>query len=271
VFEALLSSKRLQFKLENEAFWLLLSWVEAQSEEREEGKQALFERMAKGLRFHDMDPGYMLLMVSEHPRIVAAGLQKKALTDSLVRANQARRSKEDSKGYWEFMVAPELGRWKGPPTPVMWTFEVRFSAVEAAALQPGEECRKIVGLVAGIPWYVELYHGTMLESSSEELEEEAFIYTNCSMPFKWTYLDAGGGFYFQYNIEVGVGTPRACNIEQDDLLGRCWTQEKMWGDHFGDWDDIFREGSGWLVDGELRVRVTVKATNDQGPSVSEDV
>jgi hypothetical protein len=42
-------SKDLQLKTENEVFWLLLAWVEAQSEESEEGTQALFLKMVKQL------------------------------------------------------------------------------------------------------------------------------------------------------------------------------------------------------------------------------
>jgi hypothetical protein len=261
VFEALISSSWLRFKLENEAFWLLLAWVEAQSGESEEGKQALFTRLAQHLSFAAMDPGYIVLMVSEHPRIIAAGLQKKALTDSLVRANQARRSMEDSKGY----MGPYLGRWKATPTPVTWTFEVSFNAVEAAALQPGEECRKVVGLVAGMPWYVELYRTAVYDETGG-----VEVFTNCSLPFEWTNLEDGGGFYFKYKIEVGVGTPRECDIEESDLLKRCWPADDMWGDTFAPWVDIVREGSDWLVDGELHMRLTVKATNEQGPSVLKD-
>jgi hypothetical protein len=67
----------------NERFWLLLSWVEAQSEESEEGKQEFFTRMAKQLYFHAM------------------------------------------------------------------------AAAEAAAVEPDNESRKVVGLAEGLPWMVE--------------------------------------------------------------------------------------------------------------------
>lgn len=49
VYDALEVFKDLQVKTENEIFWLLLAWVEAQREEREEGTQALFLKMVKQL------------------------------------------------------------------------------------------------------------------------------------------------------------------------------------------------------------------------------
>jgi hypothetical protein len=257
VFEALLSSEGLQLKTENEAFWLLLSWVEAQSEQSEEGKQALFTRMAKHLRFHDMDPGYILLMVSEHPRIIAAGLQAYTLKKSLTLANLARRTSAQVDGF------NEVGSFQGnsrASREAKWTFDVSFNASEASAIEPGEWCHKLVGFAGGMPWYVELYRA--------ESGEMAGVYTSCSLPFEWMTHGDGAGFYFRYKLEVGLGAV-SLYVDEDDST-RCWAGGQGWGDTFAPWDDVFREGSEWLAEGELRVRVAVQMIRDQGPSLSLD-
>jgi hypothetical protein len=53
--------------------------------------------MAKHLHFHVLDPGYILLLVSEHPRIIAAGLQHKVIRASLIHSNLARRTDNEGR------------------------------------------------------------------------------------------------------------------------------------------------------------------------------
>jgi hypothetical protein len=263
VFEALLSSKGIQLKTANEAFWLLLSWVEAQSEESEEGKQALFTRMAKHLQFHSMDPGYILLMVSDHPRIISAGLQLKAVKDSLRHSNQARRTHDEIE---EFHAAgPSMPSLTRPGERVSWAFNGRFKAADITAIKTGEECSKVVGLGAGLPWYIEL----CLQKGAEAEAIQAAVYTNVRLPFDWMTYEDGGGFYFRVDLIVGFGTPCVTNVL--DSVWRNWCEERACGDRFAAWDDVFREGSEWLKDGELCVGVIISIINDQGPSVSKEV
>jgi hypothetical protein len=255
LFEALLSSKGLQLKTANEAFWLLLSWVETQSEESEEGKQALFTRMAKHLSFPAMDPGYILLLVSEHPRVISAGLQHTVTRASLIRSNLARRTagvieQTDKDGIVYLPVAFAGGKPE-------WTFNVTFTTAEAAATEPGERCSKIVGLAAGLPWFVRLKRTQATESEGEKLR----VSTMCSFPFDWMSYEDGSGFYYQYKLEVGVGAPRETSYTK-----RRWSSGlNAWGKTFAAWEEVFKEGSKWLVNGELCVRLTVTTANDQGP------
>jgi hypothetical protein len=257
VFEALLSSKGLQLKTANEVFWLLLSWVEAQSEESEEGKQELFTRMAKHLRFSAMDPGYILLLVSEHPRIISAGLQHKVMRVSLIHANLARRTDGEVDWLYErtkrFPVPKERFPW--PCGKATWTLDWSFNATDAAAVKSGQQCRKVVGLVAGLPWCVELRHHA-------DQETEVGVYTMCDLPFDWMTYGDGSTFLFTYKLEWALGTSKTVSFASS----RTWVETTPWGRSFGAWDDVFREGSEWLVDGKLHVRVTVTTINDQGPS-----
>jgi hypothetical protein len=260
VFKALLSSKGLQLKTANEAFWLLLSWVEAQSEESEESKQELFTRMAKHLSFPAMDPGYILLLVSKHPRIVAAGLESEVLRASLIHANVARRTGGEVDVLFKrptgFSVPEERFPW--PCGKATWTFDGNFNAADVAPFRSGEYCRKVVGLVAGLPWWVEL-------ERRADREREVGVFTVCHLPFDWMTFGDGAGFFFHYTLEVAPGTPRTQAFSPSTSVRR-WTETEPWGGRFGAWDDVFREGSEWLVDGELCVRLTVETTNDQGPS-----
>jgi hypothetical protein len=82
-----------------------------------------------------------------------------------------------------------------------------------------------------------------------------------------TYGD-GAGFFFTDKVEVAVGTPRTQTVVPTGKYKRRYTEKAVWGRTFGAWDDVFREGSEWLVDGELRVRATLTTINDQGPSKS---
>jgi hypothetical protein len=263
VFEALLSSKGLQLKTANEAFWLLLSWVEAQSEESEEGKQELFTRMAKHLSFPAMDPGYILLMVSEHPRIIAAGLQHKVMRASLIHANLARRT--DNEVDWLYEKSESFrGRKECFPRAcgkATWALEVSFNAAEVAAFRSGQACRKVGGLVAGLPWCVGL-------ERRPGQGREVGVCTMWGLPFDWVTYKDGAGFFCQFKVEVALGTP---HTKTGTFAGqRTWVQAASSGLCVGAWDDVFRMGSEWLVDGELRVRVTVTTVNDQGPSKFAD-
>jgi hypothetical protein len=258
-FEALLSSKGLQLKTANEAFWLLLSWVEAQSEESEEGQQELFNRMAKHLRFGAMDPGYILLLVSEHPRIIAAGLQHKAMKASLIHANLARRTNGEVDWLYKettrFPVPKESFPW--PCGKATWTLDVSFNAADAAAFKTGEMCRKVAGLVAGLPWRVEVQRRT-------DQQNGIGLFSMCDLPFDWMTYGDGAGFFFESRVEVAPGTPHTKTFS---FAGqRTWTQAASLGVSFGAWDDVFREGGEWLVDGGLRVKVTLTTIYDQGPS-----
>jgi hypothetical protein len=235
--------------------------VEAQSEESEEGKQELFNRMAKHLRFAAMDPGYILLLVSKHPRIIAAGLESEVLRASLIYSNMARRTDDEVDWLYEktivFPVPKE--RFPLPCGEATWTLDVSFNAADVAAIESGGERCKVVGLVAGLPWYVTLKH-------QAAQGQEVGVYTMCDLPFDWMTYGDGAGFFFHFTLEAALGTP----FTKAFLFAgkRTWTELAAWGGAFGAWDDMFREGSEWLLDGELRVRVTLTTIHDQGPSKS---
>jgi hypothetical protein len=236
--------------------------VEAQSEESEEGKQELFNRLAKHLHFDWMDPGYILLMVSKHPRIIAAGLQHEVTTASLVHSNLARRAHEDIDEFYlrtTGFYAPRIRkhRFSWPCGKATWTLDVSFNAAEATAATSGQKCRKVAGLVAGLPWYVELQRRA-------DQGKEVGVSTMCHLPFNWMTFGNSSGFFFNYHVEAKRNTTFLFG-GTFLVFERTWTELDSVGDAFGTWDDVFREGSEWLVDGELRVRVTVETTNDQGP------
>jgi hypothetical protein len=264
-FEALVSSSGLQLNTANETFWLMLSWVEAQNEESEEGKQALFTRMAKHLRFDCMDPGYMVLLVSKHPRIIAAGMQSTALMACLIHANLARRTPEEvdmfcKKGPSDLPIFNTLGKVD------TWTFDLGFNAAEIAAIESGAQCRKVVGLVAGLPWCLELHR---MDDDGKGARQAAFS-TMCSLPFEWMTYEDGAGFYYQYKLKVGVGAQRERIVTKGNTRYWSTVAESTDYDVLGTWTEVFREGSNYLVDGVLLVRLTVMINNDQGPERADE-
>lgn len=235
----------------------MLAWVEAQGEQSEEGEQALFTDMTEHLYFAEMDPGYVLLVISKHPRIISAGLESEVLWKCLSRANLARRTSDEVQAFEEQdtdMQKIPIGR-SGKST---WTFNVRFRPAEAAAIDPDDRCRKVVGLAAGMPWYIELYR-----TAGEMEVQQAAMYTMCDLPFEWMTLRGGPGFYYSYTLQVGFGTENETSFTDDGR--RRWTGDIAGGGCFASWADLFREGSTWLVDGELHVKLTLSIIRDQGP------
>jgi hypothetical protein len=220
--------------------------------------------MAKHLSFAAMDPGYILLLVSKHPRIIAAGLESEVLRASLIHSSLARRTDDDLDVFYErspgFPVPKKkISRASWPfGRATWWTLDVSFNVADATAATSGQKCCKVVGLVAGLPWYVELQRRA-------DQGKEVGVSTVCHLPFDWMTFGDSSGFFFRYGVDWALGTPRRSLLFK--VCGkRTWTELDSVGDAFGTWDDVFREGSEWLVDGELRVRVTVETTDDQGPS-----
>jgi hypothetical protein len=259
-FEALLSSEGLQLKTENETFWLLLSWVEAQSEESEEGKQELFTRIAKHLQFHAMDPGYVLLLVREHPRIIAAGLQGQVLLESLIRANLARRAAQQVD-HMDSQHGFKLSSGRAPSGKVSWTKKMTFTAADIACMTSvGTGRCKELGLVAGIPWTVQL------DREDTEGTHQAALFTGCKPPGEWDSIETGKGplgFFFTYCLAAGATRRRS--IKQSPAQGvSIWTDSMMWGGDLAAWGEVFAEGSQWLRDGGLDVKATITTCNDQG-------
>jgi hypothetical protein len=258
VFESLISSDSLQLKTENEAFWLLLAWVEAQSEESEEGKQELFTRMAKHLHFHDMDPGYILLLVSKHPRIIAAGLQVKVLTECLRHATVARRTPAQVASFNKHSGI-KLTSSHAPLGKVSWTKHVTFTAADIVGMtSSGATCIKIVGLVAGIPWRV------MLLRADNQVRVCTGSAAICGAGLPGTR--EGGGIFFTYCLEVGAAMSKT-HVSRDGA----WTNGLLWyHESSGAWEEVFAEGSGWLRDGQLDVKVTITICNDQPTAPPSD-
>jgi hypothetical protein len=262
LFKALLASNSLQLKTENEAFWLLLAWVEAQSKESEEGKQALFNRMAKELRFHDMDPGYILLMVSEHPRIIAAGLQGRVFAECLGHANMARRTPQQVDGFRRYCNKLLSGRApRAPLGKVSWTKEATLTASDIASVTiTGQPYDKYVGLVAGAPWRVEL-----LRKMDDQSPDQVGLYTGPVFPTGWGYHGAtGAGLFLSYSLTVGAARSRTI-APTDESSIRHWTDGRIvWGKTTEPWEEVFGHGSGWLRNGGLDVKVNITTCNDQG-------
>jgi hypothetical protein len=259
LFKALLSSNSLKVKAENEAFWLLLAWVAAQSEESEEGKQALFIRMAKGLRFHDMDPGYILLMVSNNPRIVAAGLQARVLADCLGQANLARRTPQQVDGFRRYSNSQPLSG-RAPLGKVSWTKKVTFTASDIASVTSGHPNYKGVGLVAGMLWGVQLVRKT-----DDKSPDRVGLYIGPSFPLGWGYCGStGAGLFLRYSLTAGAARSRTIGPVNEGSI-RHWTNEDfVWGKTMEPWEEVFGHGSEWLRNGGLDVTVNITTCNDQG-------
>jgi hypothetical protein len=192
-------------------------------------------------------------------------MESTALRACFIRSNLARRTREEvdmfcKKGPSDLSVSDSLGQVDA------WRFSAAFSAAEIAAIESGTRCRKVVGLVAGLPWCLELYR----TAADGEEAGQAALSTMCSLPFKWMTYKDGAGFYYQYKLRVGVGAPRERTLEKGTT--RYWTTTADNTDchSFGTWNKVFREGGGWLVDGVLHVRLTVMINIDQGPERAED-
>jgi hypothetical protein len=256
VFESLISSDSLQLKTENEAFWLLLAWMEAQSEESQEDtgedEHELFNRMAKHLRFHAMDPSYILLLVSEHPRIISAGLQGRVLRESLGHATLARRTPTQVANFNRCSV--KLSSSRVPSGKVSWSKDVTFTASDVAEASNDRFCHKTVGLVAGIPWKVRL---------DREDDDVVKVSTGLDafLGYKALHHSLGGGIFFSYRLEIGPRSRVYTSSIHD--AAELWTDGTLWSEALGAWEDVLAEGSDWLRDGNLDVKVTITIRNDQ--------
>jgi hypothetical protein len=233
--------------------------VEAQSEESEEGKQELFNRMAKHLRFSAMNPGYILMMVSEHPRIISAGLQGKALRESLGQASLAMRTPEQVTSMKKNQFTHDSGSpsSRAPPGEVEWIKDATFTAADIGAVTSTyKHCRKRVGLVAGIPWDVVL--GRL---STHGQAHRAWLYTGCDAVYGWQSRSVGSGVCFSYRIIVG--DRRRVDIKPSPRGSWFVTDGSIWGDSVKEWTEIFKPGSEWLRGPELYVEVIITTCNHQ--------
>jgi hypothetical protein len=196
-----------------------------------------------------MDPGYILLLVSEHPRIIAAGLQVKVLKECMGHATVARRTPTQVASFRKHSGI-KLTPSHAPLGQVSWTKDVTFTAADIAGMtSSGARCSKVVGLVAGIPWDVRL----------DRVDDEVQVCTG-SAPWLGAGLPGarGGGIFFTYCLEIGAAMSGTYECRDEP-----WTDGLLWYECLGAWEEVFAEGSGWLRDGKLDVKVTITICNDQ--------
>lgn len=239
--------------------------MEGQADEDEDGKQALFKRLAQHLRFFAMDPSYILLVVSKCPRILTADMQVLVLSESLRRADLARRCPSHHDAF--LRSNPNAPKARGPRGDVFWTFRVTFSAAEIAEASVVDRgVAKVGGLVAGFPWKVVLVRQ---RASSEDRErDKVYLYTG-HRGFK--DRSAGGdwhGLLFKYEMFVGTDKGAHRTAGPGAYGSAKWAADKIPGTEVGFWEAMFKENSPWLrAGGMLNVKVTIWVQNDQGPSV----
>jgi hypothetical protein len=242
-FEALLSSERLKLKSENEAFWLLHSWVESRDGVGEEEKQAFFDRMVKHLRFYAMDPGYVL-HVSQWSRIQKAGIEGKMLRESLAYSHLARRGKQERDAY--SACAPELLTSRIPVREVSWVMKRTFSAIEIASVTANKPLQVTVGLVAGMPWVLKLARVPMKDGVPQ-----LAVWSKCHSRFKTKNKSGAWGSLYRYRMQVGA---RVKGVAAGD---NHWTMNNGKGWCSVAWDTVVSDNAGYLNNGTLDVELTI--------------
>lgn len=256
-FEALLSSEHLQVKTEGEAFWLLVSWVEAQSAETEEGKQALFERMVGHMRFHAMDPGYILLIVTQNRRVIAAGMGEKLLRESLIHSHLRRRTSAQGKDYLANRPKLALLESRAPSGIVSWALGCSFTVTEVCELAQGRRPYRF-GLVGGMPWLIQLAY------NKERSPKNIGAYMMPSSPVKTEMYKDGSGFFHGFSVEVGCGTFKYTMLGSSECAD-IWRAPLGRGYDFASLEELTADGSPWLKEGNLHIKVTICLNNEPVP------
>lgn len=209
--------------------------MEAQSDETEQGKQALFKRMAKHLRFDAMQPGYVLLLVCDHPRVIAAGLQATVLRASLNGANSPSRLPKGTYGYKRVgsrYAMPSL-RVKGGFGSISRSHKVELSAADVTRVRQGHAVKRTVGLIAGMPWVLTIDR-TQTTTAAGGVESRHRLNVRCDSPF--TYATGQmTGFYYTCTVAIHDRTQARGvylgTIQADDIAS--WTQRD--------------QGNGWIL------------------------
>jgi hypothetical protein len=193
--------------------------------------------MAKHLRFDAMDPAYVLLLVCDHPRIIAAGLQTTVLRTSLNRANNPKKPPKAMDGYGSVgarSASLPVGRDRGRSGKVSWSTKVELSAAAVTSVRQGHSVKRTVGLIAGMPWVLTIDQ-TQTTTAAGGAETDHRLNIRCDSPFDYATGQRTG---FVYTCTVFIQNQafvRMATLKAEDIAS--WTERE--------------QGNGWILPKEV--------------------
>lgn len=256
VFELMVSNPGMELQSENEAFWLVKSWVESQPV-NEQAKQALFQRMAKHLRFFDMTPEYLLLVVVEDPRVQRAGMQMPILSEALARMRITKATADERESLARY--APPLMESRVKTGRTLWNIRGTFTIKDIAEASISGNVEKVADLVAGFPWSIKLERKRTKDGEPDTVG----LYTGFPAGFivKKEAANQVYGFFVRIKMTAAPDTAVAYSIGNDKIpywLGGnkfgCVGFHKMFEQP---WEVVFGIDSPYLRDGQLDVEVNL--------------
>lgn len=237
-------------------------------------RQTLTSRLVRTVKrlARTITPSYVRSVVATDPMIVKARHVSTLLADALDRELLSRRTDEEM----QHVSSGDLGAPSVPAGQASWTLRGCFTAHHIAKAATGVCASRIVGLVAGYPWFIQLEQkkSGAQQDGEEENEEGAGdvptlvgVYAGPSWEANKTSNPKHGSF-FTYSLEGACGTPVATRRGDGKphwyAPGKC----RGWGFHdfFSGktWEDVFAGDLPYLSEaGELEVEVLI--TQSMGP------
>ena len=233
VFRRLLASEALQLQSENEAFILLVAWMEQSPNVTDDAQHlALFKELAPLLRFHHMTTDFLanIVLGSGHVHR-SGGLMLPVLHLALVQREAsppALREERAIQGSMNRGVVPSLASWE---------LKATFTLEEVAALQQGARIMKWCGFVAG--YLADLYAERKKETDTLALHSFISIPKPFNVPKYTSELEGA--------LSEGVCLHQAWTLPPNikKTTSRIYGNIAWgWADVFGKpWAEVVREGS----------------------------
>ena len=254
VLKRLLASEALQVQLENEAYALLVAWLEQsphteyhdsddEDDQDEDRRLALFTELAPLLRYHHMTTGFLATVVCE-----CSLMQESGLLPSVMRSAIGQRDvppsllKESKTGKRDRGIGASNASWE---------VKASFTLEEVAALEPDEVIDKWCGLVAGYPAYLHVARETA--AKGDTLGAHFGVHLPGAAVSDDT-LEAGVGL--DYNMTLSPGVEMGWT---SDFFSHGTFTAWGWNNAFRNpWAEAVREGSPHFPGGQLEVKATVK-------------
>jgi hypothetical protein len=241
-FKRLLMSEGLQLQLENETYYLLVSWLQRSPHAKDKKKAMdLFKDLAPVLRYHHMTPDFLGNIVSQSGWMKESGLLPSVLRSALGQRNASAL----------LLVTEGVTRGKGdrglPTLEASWEIQTSFTLEEVTALQSNKSIRKWCGLVAGYPAAL----GVMWDKDKDTLG--AFL--RVSMPAVDVVEGgpaAGVGLKFDLTLSPAVKKSQFTHFfTRTESCSYPNVFEKPWA-------EVVCEGSPHFPGGKLEIKATVQ-------------
>jgi hypothetical protein len=244
LFSALITAEDLVYASKNESFWLLSSWINAQSGMSEQEKRELFLSTAEKLEWHKMTPQYLQNVVLLHEYVQqSTELRLAILQDALYKLEYRRRRNRTS--YDEKSIPAKYKDEGGDRALTSVTIYVTAQEIKEAQSKP---LIKGIGVLAGVPWIIKLENKVAAGS-----DQTGLVSVEVCPCFRNSRDDRAGGLFVNYRVIIGktelrFSGERVFHLEnQVTWVGMIAKPSRTWNTFFSEHSPYFDKNRGLHV------------------------